>query len=107
MPPSSVAHTFLFCKQEVCPWHCARAQDHSLCVPLREPRIPLTKHRCVLDVCVVALDYVTLANVLAEDGGADFSVLRFARILAFSISNPLLLLLFSLWYSVLYWDFSI
>ena len=35
--------------------------------------------RCVLDVCVVVLDYVTLANVLAEDRGADLTVLRFAR----------------------------
>ena len=37
------------------------------------------KLRCVLDVCVVVLDYVTLANVLAEDRGADLTVLRFAR----------------------------
>jgi len=36
---------------------------------------------CVLDVCVVVLDYVTLANVLAEDRGADLTVLRFARII--------------------------
>ena len=40
--------------------------------------------RCLLDVSVVALDYVTLANVLAEDRGADLTVLRFARRLAFT-----------------------